>query len=112
MEALHGIENKAVSLVHFLIESQNLSTIQRGLKKDDAFKVFAIEYIKKMVKNEMSAGVNNPKLCMSSFKICLNIIEELSILTIDNKHAKNMPILQSLLRTSSSSIGILSHLSC
>lgn len=41
----------------------------------------------------MSAVVSNPKLSMSNFKISSDAIEGFSMLTIDNKYAKNVPIL-------------------
>lgn len=65
-----------------------------------------------MVKDEMTAVVSNLKLCMSSHKISLNAIEGFFILTIDNKHARNMPILQFILRVSAGSISILCHSYC
>lgn len=46
-----------------------------------------------MVKDEMSAIISNPKLSIFSSKISPDIIERFSMLTIDNKYAKNAPIL-------------------
>lgn len=43
---------------------------------------------------------------MPNSRICLDITKEFSILTIGNKNAKNVLILQSLLRVSNCSIGI------
>ncbi len=60
----------------------------------------------------MSAVISNLKLSISSFKISLDVIEGFSILTIDNKYVKSAPILQSILRASTSSIGVPSHSSC
>lgn len=60
----------------------------------------------------MSTIVSNPKLSMSSSKISLDIIERFFILTIDNKHARSAPILQSILRTSVNSIDVPSHSFC
>lgn len=76
------------------------------------FKAFIIKYVQDMVKDEMTAVVSNPKLSMSSHKISLNIIERFFILMIDNKHARNMPILQSILRVSAGSINILCYSYC
>ena len=65
MEALHRSQKEAVGLVRFLIESPNLFEVQRALKKDSTFKVFVIECVQEMVKEEMSAVVSNPKLSMA-----------------------------------------------
>lgn len=93
MEVLHRPQKEAIGLIYSLIELSNLSEVQRALKRDDAFKAFAIKYVQKMVKNEMIAVFSNSKLSMSSFKIRPNVMEEFSMLTIDNKHAKIVPIL-------------------
>lgn len=109
MEVLHKFQKEAIGLVHSLIKLPNLSEVQRVLKRDNTFKTFVIECVKKMVRNEMSAIVSNPKLSMSGSKISLDGIEEFSILTIDNKHTKSASILQSLLRVSAGSIDVSSH---
>lgn len=46
-----------------------------------------------MVKDEISIIVKNLKLSMASSKIGLNVIKGFFILTINNKHFKNMLIL-------------------
>ena len=46
---------------------------------------------------------------MSSFKINPDVKERFFLLTIDNKYAKHMPILQFLLKASAGSIGIPSY---
>ena len=65
-----------------------------------------------MLKDEMSAIISNLKLNMSSSKISSDAIKGFSMLTINNKHAKNAPILQFTLRASAGIIGIPSHSSC
>lgn len=65
-----------------------------------------------MVKDEIIAVVSNPKLSMAISKISPDIIERFFILTINNKHAKNVSILQSLLRVLANSIGISNHSFC
>lgn len=112
MKALHRPQKEAIALIRVLIESSNLFKVQRALKKDVTFNVFAVKCVQEMVKDEMSAVVSNPKLSMASSKISPDTIEGFFILTIDNKHAKNAPILRSLLRASAGSIGIPSHSSC
>ena len=64
MEALHRSQKEAVGLVCSLIESSNLSEVQKALKRDNRFKAFAIKCVQNMVKYEMSAIVSNPKLSM------------------------------------------------
>lgn len=49
---------------------------------------------------------------MASSKISPDTIERFFILTIYNKHAKNAPILQSLLKISASNIDVFSHFFC
>lgn len=65
-----------------------------------------------MVKDEMGAIVSNLKLSIASFKISPNEIKRFFILTINNKHAKNVPILQFLLRVLAGSISVPSDYSC
>lgn len=65
-----------------------------------------------MIKDEISAVVNNQKFSMSSSKISLDAMKRFSILTINNKHTRSMPILQSIFRVLASSIGVLSHSFC
>lgn len=62
-----------------------------------------------MVKDEINAVISNSKLSMANFKISPDAIERLSILIIDNKHAKNRLILQSLLRVLAGNISISSY---
>ena len=112
IEVLYRPQNEAVSLIYSLIELPNLSKVQKILKRDNRFKEFAKKCIQDMVKDEISTIVNNPKLSISSSKISLDAMEGLSMSTINNKYTKNMPILQFILRTSPSSIGIPSHFSC
>ena len=64
MKALHRPQKEAVGLFYFLIESSNLSEVQKEFKKDSKFKEFAIKCIQDMVKDEMSTIVSNPKLSM------------------------------------------------
>ena len=56
-------------------------------------KALIIKCVQEIVKDEMSAVVNNLKLNISSFKNGPDIIEELSILTINNENAKSASIL-------------------
>lgn len=93
IEALHRPQKEAIALVRTLIESPNLSEVQRALKRDVTFKAFAVECVQEMVKDEMSAVVSNPKLSMASSKISPDAIEGFSMLTIDNEYAKSAPIL-------------------
>lgn len=65
-----------------------------------------------MIKNKISAVINNLKLSIANSKISPNAIKGFSILTIDNEHAKNAPILRFLLRVLAGSIGVPSHSSC
>ena len=109
MEALHRPQKEAVGLVCSLIESPNLSEVQKALKRDSRFKAFAVECVQDMVKDEMSAVISNPKLSMSSSKISPDAMEGFSMSTIDNKHARSAPILRSILRASAGSIGVPSH---
>lgn len=60
----------------------------------------------------MSAVVSNPKLSMFNFKISPDTIERFFMSTINNKHARSAPILQSILRTSANSISVPSHSCC
>lgn len=46
-----------------------------------------------MVKDKMSIVVSNPKLSISSSKISLDAIKRFSMSTINNKQARNTPIL-------------------
>ena len=92
-----------------VITPSNLFKVQKGLKRDSRFKIFAIEYIQDIVKDEMSTVISNPKLSISSSKISPDAIEGFFMLTIDNKHARSALILQSILTVSTSSIGISSH---
>lgn len=52
----------------------------------------------------MSAVISNQNLGISSFKIIPDIIEGFSMLTINNKYAKSMSILQFLFKVSINSI--------
>ena len=45
MKALHRPQKEGVGLFYFLIESPNLSEVQKALKRDNRFKVFAIKYV-------------------------------------------------------------------
>ena len=76
------------------------------------FKIFVIEYIKEMVKEEISTVISNLKLSMSNTKISLNTMKRFSMLTIDNKYTKNAPILQFLLKVLAGNIGVTSNLFC
>lgn len=71
-----------------------------------------IKYIQEIVKDKISVIVNNLKLSIASFMISSDAIKRFSILTINNKYARNMPILQSLLRASTGSINVSSHFFC
>ena len=112
IEALYRPQKEVVGLVCSLIESSNLSEVQKALKRDSTFKVFTIEYIQDMVKNEMNAVISNPKFSTSSSKISPNAMEGFSMSIIDNKYARSMPILRFILRVLASSIGVPSHSSC
>lgn len=68
------------------------------MKKDSRFKAFAIKSVHNMIKDEINIVVHNLKFNMSSSKISPNIMEEFSMLTVDIKHVRSMPILQSLLK--------------
>lgn len=76
------------------------------------FKAFTVDWVKEMVKNEISTIVSNSKLSIVSSKISPDKIEGFYILTIDNKHAKSVPIPQFSLRALVSNIGISSHFFC
>lgn len=65
-----------------------------------------------MVKNKMSAVVSNLKVSMFSSKISPDVVEKSSILIINNKYIKSVPILQFLLRVLANNIGISSLFSC
>lgn len=65
-----------------------------------------------MVKDKISVVVSNLKLSISSSKISPNIMKEFSMPTIDNKYARNVSILQSLLKVSIGSISISNHSFC
>lgn len=93
MEALCRPQKEAVGFVNSLIESPNLSEVQKVLKRDSRFKAFAIECVQDIVKDEMSVVVSNPKLSMSRSKISLDAMKGFSMSTIDNKHAKSASIL-------------------
>ena len=56
-------------------------------------KALIIKFVQEIVKYEMSVVVNNLKLNISNFKNGLDVIEELSMLTINNENAKSAPIL-------------------
>lgn len=60
----------------------------------------------------MDAIVSNLKFNITSFKISPNEIKRFLILTINNKYAKNAPILQFLLRLLANSIVVFSHSFC
>ena len=45
METLHRPQKEAVGLIYSLIESSNLSEVQKALKRDSRFKVFATECV-------------------------------------------------------------------
>ena len=105
MEALHRPQKEAVGLVRSLIESPNLSEVQRALKKDGTFKASAVECVQEMVKEEMSAVVSNPKLSMASPRLVqMQWKDFLCWLLITN-----MPKVRSLLIASADSIGVPSH---
>ena len=91
--------------------TQLILSSKKILKKVSKFKVFTIEYVKDMVKDKISVGVSNQKLSISSSKITLITIKQFSILTINNKHIKSMPILQSIFRASANKISIPNHFS-
>lgn len=76
------------------------------------FKEFGIECVSEMAKDKISVVVNNLKLSIFNFKISQDAMERFSILTIDNKYAKNTSILQFLLKVSTNSISIASHSFC
>lgn len=76
------------------------------------FKVFVVESVQEMIKDEMSTIVNNPKLRISSSKINPDVMKRFFILTINNKYARNVLILQFLLKVSAGSISISNHSSC
>lgn len=59
-----------------------------------------------MIKNEINLIINNLKFNIAIFKINLDAIKVIFILNIDNKHAKSMPILQSLFKISVHNINI------
>ena len=109
MEALHKSQKEGIGLLCSLIESLNLSEVQKALKRDSRFKAFAVKYVQDMVKNEISAVISNLKLSISSSKISPDAMEGFFMLTINNKYARSAPILQSLLRALTGSIGIPSH---
>lgn len=60
----------------------------------------------------MSAVVSNPKISIASSKISLTVIERFSILTINNKYAKNAPIFQFLLGILAGSISFPNYFFC
>ena len=93
MKELHRPQKEAIGLVCSLIELPNLSKVQKALKRDSRFKVFIVKCFQDMVKDEISAVISNPKLSMPSSKISPDAIEEFSMSTIDNKHARIAPIL-------------------
>lgn len=62
-----------------------------------------------MIKDKISAVVNNLKLSISSLKICLDAMEEFYLSTIDNEYVRNASIFQFLLKISTSSIGVISY---
>ena len=93
MEVLYKSQKEVVGLVCSLRDSPNLSEVQKALKRDSRFKAFSVKCIQDMVKYKISTVISNPKLSMSSSKICLDIMEGFPILTIDNKHARSAPIL-------------------
>ena len=93
MEVLYRLQKEAIGLVYFLIKSLNLSEVQKALKRDSRFKSFTVEYVQDIVKDEMSTIISNPKLSISNSKISPETMETFSILTIDNKHVKNISIL-------------------
>lgn len=64
-----------------------------------------------MVKDEINAIVNNPKVNIYSFKISSDVIEEFFILIIDNQYIKNAPILRSLLGALVGSKSVFSYFS-
>lgn len=65
-----------------------------------------------MIKDKMSPIISNSKLSMASSKICLDVIEGFSKLTIDNKYTKSVFILQFLLKASTSNIGAFNYFFC
>lgn len=65
-----------------------------------------------MIKDKISAIINNPKLSIASSKISPDTTKGFFMLIIDNKHVKNMLIPQFLPRILASSIEILSHSFC
>ncbi len=109
MKALRRSQKEAVGFICSLIESPNLSEVQKVLKKDSRFIAFAVEYIQDIIKDKMSTIVSNPKLSISSSKISLDTMEGFSMSTIDNKHARSAPILRSILGALAGSIGVSSH---
>ena len=109
IEILHRPQKEAVGFVCSLIELPNLFEVQKALKKDTRFKVFAVEYVQNIVKDKMNTVVSNPKLSMSSSKISSDIMEGFFILTIDNEYARNTSILQYILRVLAGSIGVSSY---
>lgn len=109
IKALCRSQKEVAGFVYSLIESPNLSEIQKVLKRDSRFKAFAIKCVQDIVKDEMSIVVSNPKLSMSHSKISLNAIEGFSISTINNKHVRSAPILRFILSASVDNIGVLSH---
>lgn len=109
MKTLYKSQQKAIGLIYFLIELLNLFDTQKTLTKNNIFKILTIKYIQDIIKDKMSAVINNLKLSISSLKISLNAIKEFSILIINNKTTKSVSILQFLFRTLTNNIGILSH---
>ena len=90
MEVLHKPQKEAVGLFCSLIESPNLSEVQKALKRDSRFKAFAVEFIQDIVKDEMSAIVSNPKLsiCKQHLKRVTRMITIKDALDLA-KHAIN-----------------------
>lgn len=65
-----------------------------------------------MVNNEIITFVSNLKLSISSCKINPNAIKRFFISIINNKHVRNILILQFIIRVLAGSIDISSHFSC
>lgn len=91
---------------------QTYLKFKEHLKKDGKFKLFAIKCVQEIIKEEMGAIVSNSKFNITNFKISLDEIKGFLILTINNKYAKNAPILQFLLRPLANSIAVFSHSFC
>lgn len=81
----------------------------KNIKKDSLFKFFALKYIQKIKKNKIKVVISNLKFSITGLNISLNVIKKFSILTIDNKNIKTIPILSFLLIILADNIDVSSY---